>query len=148
MRGLSVVVYGCFDMFHDGHKYLLDAALKNCFEGYISLFLFSNDLCKSIKGNDRPKDDMTTRAGNVEKHIACWSQKHFEYPRLKIFIVNTLADLNDKINHCEPNMIVHGDDYDLASGPIGPWPILLLPCLKDRDGNNFSTSKKIFDLTR
>jgi cytidyltransferase-like protein len=146
MRGLSVLLYGSFDLFHDGHKYLLDTALKNSFEGMVYVLLFSDELVKITKGENRPFDNLTMRAGLIEKHIADWSHSHFEYPRIKILIIDSQNMLKEKMDFFKPNMVVQGDDWvkDYSS----KWPVLILPCLKDRDNLPFSTSKKIFERSR
>jgi cytidyltransferase-like protein len=146
MRGLAVVIYGCFDLFHDGHKYLLDVALKNSFEGMIYILLFSDELVKSLKGDNRPFDNLTTRSSNIERHVSDWNKKNCESPRIKIIIINSKDMLNERMDFFKPNMVVQGDDWikDYAS----KWPVLIVPCLKDRDNIAFSTSKKISDRSR
>jgi D-beta-D-heptose 7-phosphate kinase / D-beta-D-heptose 1-phosphate adenosyltransferase len=144
MRGLTIVTNGCFDLFHEGHKHLLEVALQSCFEGLLVVFINSNKSIQEIKGLSRPIDDIIIRASNVESFIKKWCQFHCEYPTVKVIFFNSEQELSEKIDFYQPNMIVKGDDRPDTREIIGSgkWPILIVPRLKDKSGIEYSTTRK------
>jgi cytidyltransferase-like protein len=144
MRGLTIITYGNFDLFHDGHRYLLETALKSCFEGRLFIFLASNDYVRETRGENRPKDVLTVRSGNIESYISEWCKKNGESPRVKIGLYNSEHNLIEQIVSNSPNMIVIGESK-LTENKVDKFPILIVPLLKDRFGKIISTSQIIKD---
>jgi D-beta-D-heptose 7-phosphate kinase/D-beta-D-heptose 1-phosphate adenosyltransferase len=145
MKGLTIATTGCFDLFHIGHKHILDIALRNCFEGKLYIFINSDKSVTRLKGPGRPKEDLIARAGKVEKYVNEWCQKHNEYPSVRVIVFNTEEELEEKIDFYSPDMIVKGDDRPDTREIVGSgkWPILIVPRLKDKDGIVYSTTSLI-----
>jgi len=51
---------GCFDLLHDGHRYFLDQARKNC--DFLIVSVPPDDYIKATKGQDRPINNRIERA--------------------------------------------------------------------------------------
>ncbi len=139
MRGLTIITYGNFDLFHDGHRHLLKTALKSCFEGRLFIFL-SSDSYISENNKGRPKDVLPVRSGNIETYISEWCRENGESPRIKISIYNSEKNLIEQIKSNCPNMIVIGEDK-LSNNKVNDFPILIVPLFKDRFGKILSTSE-------
>jgi cytidyltransferase-like protein len=56
---------GCFDLFHDGHRWFLE----QCKAGYLIVAVNSDLSVKSLKGPGRPFDPLTTRMARVRQYL-------------------------------------------------------------------------------
>ena len=140
---MKILINGCFDLFHKGHTYLIHTALAYSYSGMVLVLINSDSSVKQLKGKHRPYEDIVTRGHNVEKTITTWCQKHLEYPKTKVKIFNNEEELARIIDTFEPNMIIKGNDRPDTREITGSdkWPILILPRLVDKQGNEISTSK-------
>jgi D-beta-D-heptose 7-phosphate kinase/D-beta-D-heptose 1-phosphate adenosyltransferase len=148
MRGLKVVINGCFDLLHPGHILLIETALHYCFEGKVLVLINSDKSIRELKGLDRPLQEVVVRGHEIEKVAQAWCLSHREYPKVEIVIFNSEDELSKKIDKFEPNMIVKGDDRPDTRDIIGSgrWPILIVPRLKNKFGVEYSTTQRIKEL--
>lgn len=54
---------GCWDLFHDGHRYFLTECRKHC--SYLIVAVNTDEWCKEHKGPERPFDPLATRMAYV-----------------------------------------------------------------------------------
>lgn len=143
MHGLKIVINGCFDLLHPGHVLLIETALRNCFEGKVLVLINSDKSVRELKGLGRPIEELIVRGHNVEKIAQTWCLKHREYPKTSIVVFDTEDELSKKIDKFEPDMIIKGDDRPDTREIIGSgkWPILIIPRLKDKDKQDYSTTR-------
>jgi cytidyltransferase-like protein len=148
MNGLKILINGCFDLFHQGHATLIETALHYSFEGIVRVLLNSDKSTRELKGPDRPVQDVETRGHEIEKFTQAWCLKHREYPKIEIIIFNSEQELSTKIDEFKPNMIIKGDDRPDVRDIIGSghWPILIIPRLKDKSGEFWSTTRRVKEL--
>lgn len=149
MSGLKIVINGCFDLLHEGHIHLIHTALRNSFEGTVLILINSDKSVRELKGEGRPIQDVRVRGHNVEKVYQAWCLKHRENTKVSIVIFNNEQELEEKIDKFKPDMIIKGDDRPDTREIIGSgkWPILILPRLKDKCGEEYSTTKKVKEIT-
>jgi D-beta-D-heptose 7-phosphate kinase/D-beta-D-heptose 1-phosphate adenosyltransferase len=145
MYGMKIIINGCFDLLHDGHIHLIHKALEYSYTGSVLVLINSDKSVKELKGEGRPKEEVILRGHKVEEAIGEWCQKHLEYPKTKVQIFNSEEELEKVIDEFEPDMIIKGDDRPDTREIIGSgkWPILILPRLKDKNGQEISTTRKI-----
>ena len=89
---------GCFDLFHRGHMHLLDECKKYCDK--LIVLLNSDYSVKTIKGNNRPIENLQKRLFNISSNI--------NVDQCIIFNSRTPLSLIKKI---KPNIIFKGSDY-------------------------------------
>jgi len=95
-----VFTNGCFDMLHEGHKYLLKKSKG--FGDVLIVGLNSDASVRRLKGKARPVEDQETR---VKKLL------NLEFvDKVFIFHENTPISL---INSIKPDIIVKGGDYKI-----------------------------------
>ena len=118
-------------------------SLEYSYNGRILILINSDKSIKELKNNKRPYDDVVTRGHNIEKVITKWCQRNKEYPKTEIKIFNNEEELTNLIDRFEPNMIIKGNDRPDTRKIIGSgkWPILIVPRLIDKNGDEISTSK-------
>ena len=92
------VTNGCFDLYHEGHKYLLSECKKYCDK--LVVLLNSDISVKINKGKDRPIDKLNIRYKNIVQNIN----------------VDQCLTFSDKtplkeIKKIYPNIIFKGSDY-------------------------------------
>jgi len=140
-----VVLNGCFDMFHSGHRYLLEIALEHAANnrGDLLVLINSDKSVKELKGEGRPFEDVCARGYSVEKAISNWEQYHLDIPKSRVVIFRSEEELNRLIDEFEPSMIIKGDDRSDLTSIIGfeKWPILIVPRKRDKDGEHISTTR-------
>ncbi len=61
---------GCFDVLHDGHRYFLDVARRQC--EFLIVAVNDDDWCRANKGPGRPIEPLASRMGAV----AGWLHKY------------------------------------------------------------------------
>ena len=93
-----VFTNGCFDMLHEGHKYLLKKSKG--FGDVLIVGLNSDASVRRLKGKARPVEDQETR---VKKLL------NLEFVD-KVFIFHENTPIN-LINSIKPDIIVKGGDY-------------------------------------
>lgn len=126
-----VFTNGCFDLFHDGHIYLLEACKKL---GDIVIVGINTDASvKRLKGETRPIENLATRIS----HLAQLNTVDY----ILAFDEDTPLQL---IETLLPNFLVKGGDYTLEQ-IVGAQTVIehkgrvvIIPTLK-----GFSTTKKI-----
>lgn len=143
MSRFKILLNGCFDLLHPGHRYLINLALHYSFEGNVLILLNSDESVRELKGPGRPINSVTDRGIEIQKVVDKWCVKHKEYPKVRIVIFNTENELRDKINEYKPTMIIKGDDRE-ASEIVGSdrWPVLIVPRIS-KNGIVLSTSDRI-----
>jgi len=60
------MAWGCFDLFHAGHRYFLTCAYDHC--DYLIVAVNSDESVKRLKGPSRPVHNMQTRLHNVHQY--------------------------------------------------------------------------------
>lgn len=111
MRGLKVVINGVFDLFHDGHKDLLNYALKFSCGGKLLVLVNSDESVTNLKGEDRPIETFKIRAEKINNYVNSWCSVNGEYPSHTIVSFSTEDELLDKIEQFDGDLLVKGNDY-------------------------------------
>jgi cytidyltransferase-like protein len=129
---MRIVVNGCFDLFHEGHKYILLKALEwagDC--GSIKVLLNSDFSVSQLKGSSRPVDTFQRRFNNIYAFVRIWSQNHMSYPEVSIRDFDTETQLSEMINEFRPDIILKGNDRFDIRKIVGSdrWPVCILPRL-------------------
>lgn len=140
---MKIVLNGCFDLFHAGHRYLLETALQWSNHGHILILLNSDDSVRKLKGTSRPIDRSTIRAKNILDTKISWSQKNRLYPRMDIVIFDTEEELKELIDSFQPDIVIKGNDRPDVRDIIGSdkWPICIIPRLKDNNKDISTTGQ-------
>ncbi len=142
---MKIIVNGIFDLFHDGHKYLLDQAFFYAGEGgEVFILINSNLSTRDLKGPGRPLDPLYERAWNITSYIEQIEEKFF----FRIFNLREFhseRQLKGFINQFEPDIIIKGNDRPDVRTITGSdlWPVLILPRIKDLNGEDISTTNII-----
>tara|TARA_B100000929_G_scaffold288552_1_gene277269 strand:- start:1271 stop:1741 length:471 start_codon:yes stop_codon:yes gene_type:complete len=90
---------GCFDLFHEGHLYLIKEAKKKC--DFLIVGLNSDESVKILKGKDRPIENQEIRVKNLSK----------------VEDVNAISIFNTEtpeiiIKDLKPDILIKGGDYN------------------------------------
>ena len=90
---------GCFDLFHEGHLYLIKEAKKKC--DFLIVGLNSDESVKILKGKDRPIENQEIRAKNLSK----------------VEDVNAISIFNTEtpeiiIKDLKPDILIKGGEYN------------------------------------
>ena len=90
---------GCFDLFHEGHHYLIKEAKKKC--DFLIVGLNSDESVKILKGKDRPIENQEIRVKNLSK----------------VEDVNAISIFNTEtpeiiIKDLKPDILIKGGDYN------------------------------------
>ena len=90
---------GCFDLFHEGHLYLIREAKKKC--DFLIVGLNSDESVKILKGKGRPIENQEIRAKNLSK----------------VEDVNAISIFNTEtpeiiIKDLKPDILIKGGDYN------------------------------------
>lgn len=109
-----VLTNGCFDLFHDGHRALLDGAVQEVKklqdEGYpntsLLVALNDDDSVRRLKGAGRPVRRLSDRVDDVSDYLAKTSKK------LR-YIITTFSEYTplELIKKTKPDIIVKGSEY-------------------------------------
>jgi D-beta-D-heptose 7-phosphate kinase/D-beta-D-heptose 1-phosphate adenosyltransferase len=138
----TILINGCFDCFHEGHKYLIRTARK--FSRKVIVLLNSDISVRKLKGINRPIDNQETRRDNIWKY---WKELGYlnGCGQIQIHYFDTEEELKLLIDKFQPDMIIKGNDRPDVRDIIGSdkWPICILPRLKDTTGEEFSTTRII-----
>ncbi len=139
---MKIVVNGCFDLFHDGHKYLLSKALSWSNHEEVLVLINSDSSVRSIKGDRRPIQSIEDRCHHVRSFITNWCSSCMEYPTSYITEFDTEEQLKNLIDKFKPDIILKGNDRTDVKTIVGSdnWPVCILPRIKDKDGNDISTT--------
>ena len=144
---MKIIVNGCFDNLHHGHKFILSyAKMIAGHEGTIIVLLNSDKSVKQLKGEDRPKQNSTKRSTDI---VDFFSNMDPDNPaarfrsKLKVLIFDTEEELSLLIDGEDPDMIIKGNDRTDVKEIVGSdkWPVCILPRLKDKDGKDISTTR-------
>ena len=111
MRGLRIAINGVFDLFHDGHKDLLNHALRFACGGNLLILMNTDESTKKLKGDDRPVEDAKTREGAINDYVNSWCSVNGEYPYHSIVTFDTESELLELIEQFKPDLLVKGNDY-------------------------------------
>lgn len=130
--GIRVIVPGCFDLFHDGHRHLIHTALFLCQDGRISIPINSDLSVQHIKGLGRPIDPYRKRMENVQDCAREWIRENRIYPCLTTQEVRDEEHLSEIIDQFEPDIIIKGNDRPDVREIVGSerWPVLIVPRLE------------------
>ena len=90
---------GCFDLFHEGHLYLIKEAKKKC--DFLIVGLNSDESVKILKGKGRPIENQEIRAKNLSKVE--------DVNAIFIFITETPEII---IKDLKPDILIKGGDYN------------------------------------
>jgi D-beta-D-heptose 7-phosphate kinase/D-beta-D-heptose 1-phosphate adenosyltransferase len=147
---MRVILNGCFDCLHAGHKHIIKYAIKVAGKYGEVIFLINTDSSiKKLKGPDRPIQSLSNRIEAIEEYwltrTECYSWKD-ELPKAILKTFDTEEELEEGIKHFNPDMIIKGDDRPDIREIIGfgEYPICILPRLiETNSGEPFSTTKLI-----
>lgn len=121
---------GCFDLFHEGHLYLLRECRKRC--DWLIVAIDEDTRVTQLKGIGRPVDNIRTRMGNViDTDLAD-----------AILAFNDDKGLLAAIDVFAVNVLFKGDEYigkDILGSSLAR--IELIPMLE-----GFSTTRKIREM--
>lgn len=109
----SILVFGTFDRFHPGHRYLLDAA---CARGSLSIIVARDATVESIKGH--------TPAQSQDERIQVLQGA---YPDAQI-ILGSDVNYMDPVMQINPDLILLGYDQRMPPGVTEED----LPCAVER----------------
>jgi D-beta-D-heptose 7-phosphate kinase/D-beta-D-heptose 1-phosphate adenosyltransferase len=139
---MKIVVNGCFDLFHDGHKHIISKALKWSNHGHILILLNSDASVQNLKGTERPIDSFDVRKKNIEDFKTIWCSINGEHPVSTIKEFSSEAQLEKLIDKFEPDMILKGNDRTDVRDIVGStrWAVCILPRITNKDGNIISTT--------
>jgi len=98
-----VFLTGCFDVFHHGHRILLERAAKY---GRVHVAIDSDALIRSAKGPDRPVDSWTKRCVNVKATNLVEA----------VYYLRDLEHLKWLIDRLKPDLMVKGNE-DFSNDP-------------------------------
>ena len=134
---MKIIVNGCFDLFHDGHRYLLGLACDWAGKGEVLVLLNSDHSVKELKGENRPIDNEDNRRYNITQ----FCRESSPETRLAIAPFSTEEELAKYIDEFQPDMIVKGNDRPDVRDIVGSenWPICIVPRLK-KEGKDISTT--------
>jgi D-beta-D-heptose 7-phosphate kinase/D-beta-D-heptose 1-phosphate adenosyltransferase len=90
---------GCFDLFHEGHLYLIKEAKNKC--DFLIIGLNSDESVKTLKGESRPIENQEQRVKNLSKMK--------EVDAIVIFNTETPENIIKDLN---PDILIKGGDYN------------------------------------
>jgi cytidyltransferase-like protein len=142
---MLVCLSGCFDLFHDGHKNIIENAIKYARNfGSIIIAINTDESIKRLKDDSRPIENLSTRISNIEKFIKTFNLiTDYCHVDVRIISFNTEEDLFNIYKKYNPDIILHGNDLKDLSKFTGAdqWPVMLIPRIKD-----ISTTKLIEEI--
>lgn len=141
---MRIILNGCFDLFHDGHKHLITKALQWSDHGTVLILLNSDNSIKRLKGLDRPHNTYDVRKEQILALKSEWCLHNKKYPVFYIVKFNTEKELNKLIDNFEPDLIIKGNDRPDVRDIVGSdnWPVCIVPRLKDKNGD-ISTTRQL-----
>jgi D-beta-D-heptose 7-phosphate kinase/D-beta-D-heptose 1-phosphate adenosyltransferase len=137
---MRIVTNGIFDCFHDGHKHILNRAAKWGKE--IFILINTDESARELKGSKRPVDILKTRIDKIQGHTLKFGTLGPKWYTLPFHTEEELALIIDCLR---PDMILKGNDRPDVREITGSdkWPVCILPRLKDKDGQDISTTRII-----
>lgn len=141
-HGLSVMVNGCFDLFHDGHKHLLQYAAKLAHDGFLLVLVNTDESVQELKGPTRPVEEISERLEKVDKYLEdILLRETGDYNWITVEF-GSEEELREYIDVFEPDLIVKGNDRPDVREVVGSdkWPVVILPRL-EQDGGPVSTTR-------
>jgi cytidyltransferase-like protein len=143
----KIILNGCFDLFHKGHKHIIAVAINLAADGKVYILVNSDRSIREIKGEDRPIDTEVMRIFKINEFIKQWirhSKKlgRTRFPTIRIKSFNSEAELYELMIDIRPTVIVKGDDRPNVRDILGGdrWPVLIVPRIEDKNGNPISTT--------
>ena len=97
----KIIINGSFDILHYGHLCLLEFASHCAKNPYITVLIDSDERIRSIKGHDRPINNLHDRMALL---------KAIKYVN-HVDSFNTDEELNTLIKNYAPDIMVKGSDY-------------------------------------
>ena len=139
---MKIVINGCFDRFHAGHKHIIAKALEWSRYGELLVLINSDNSVQKLKGPNRPIDTFLIRVENIKTF------RRYSCPNHNLMHVvkfDTEEQLESLINNFKPDLILKGNDRPDTREIIGSinWPVCIIPRIKDKNGNDISTTKGI-----
>ena len=148
-----IVLNGCFDLLHQGHKYLISKALDFASNGDVYILVNSDRSVKELKGDDRPINTQIMRVFYVNEFVKEWLSHRQKYkrenksiyitrPRVNIKVFDSEEELYEQLLEIRPTAIIKGNDRPDIRDILGSdrWPILIIPRIEDESGNVISTT--------
>lgn len=122
---MTVLVNGCFDLLHEGHKYMLRAAAGY---GDLTIGLNTDESIKALKGEGRPVQTYEQRAEAILDYFATLGTA--------VDVIPFHGDAVTLARQVNPDVIIRGHDQASERG---------LPCAIVRLGKwgDFSTTKEL-----
>lgn len=117
---------GCFDKFHDGHRYFLEQAAKHC--DYLVVAVNDDISVCELKGKDRPNDPWDLRMLNVANCVLALDASP------AVSIIPFSGHGWDLVKALLPDVIIRG--WDQTPGEN----FLSIPIVRIAKGPNVSTS--------
>lgn len=96
-----VMVFGTFDLLHEGHRFVFREALKR---GRVTVIVANDANVTKIKGR-KPVEDQRVRLNNIQS----------EFPELSVFIGDS-KDFLQPLREHKPDLILLGYDQRLPPG--------------------------------
>ena len=140
-----VIINGCFDLFHNGHRHLIKCAFKLCYQGSLLILINSDRSVKELKGEGRPIESEDQRVQNVIDYKQELNREYLEYPDTRVVIFDSEEELKELIDNFRPDMIIKGNDRPDVRTIVGSdkWPILIMPRINDENGKELSSTKRM-----
>lgn len=134
---MRILANGCFDLFHDGHKYILSTALEWAERDEVLILLNSDTSIRELKGESRPINKEDQR----RHQITMWIKDMYPLSKVTISTFSTEEQLSEMIDEFGPDIILKGNDRPDTRDIVGSdkWPVCIIPRLH-KDGKDISTS--------
>lgn len=139
---MKIIVNGCFDRFHEGHEYLIRYADHMAgLYGKVFILMNSDNSVRELKLRDPLPFE--TRKESIQEHIQ--NKYPHRWKVYSIFEFETEQELYRLIDGIQPDIILKGNDRPDIREIVGSdkWPVCIIPRLKDKNGNDISTTRII-----
>jgi D-beta-D-heptose 7-phosphate kinase/D-beta-D-heptose 1-phosphate adenosyltransferase len=124
---MRVVVNGCFDRLHSGHKYILVHALRiaHISDGKLLVLLNSDESVRRLKGPNRPLETWDIRSNKILEYLQIFAPSMMH----QVTEFDTEEELEEHILKFHPHMIVKGNDRPDVREIVGSdrFPVLIVP---------------------
>jgi cytidyltransferase-like protein len=137
-----IVLNGCFDLLHRGHKYLISKALDIAGDGKAYILINSDRSVRELKGEERPINTQVLRVFYVNEFVREWLRNNIKHPTVNIKVFDSEEELMNIFTEIRPTVIVKGNDRPDVRDILGSdrWPVLMVPRIHDESGNVISTT--------
>lgn len=138
----KVIINGCFDCLHEGHRHLIKTALKLADKGIVYILVNTDRSVRELKGTDRPINKLEDRIAAIENSYHMKLNKYTGESTVRFIAFDSECQLLKLINYIEPTMIIKGNDRPDVRKIVGSdrWPVLIIPRLTDSNGRDISTT--------